>query len=274
MLKNRYDNTESSLQRIILTIGAIMKKEYINEVAWSKIFSFLKSHKALYSGDENKCKDFIEAIFWMSRVGAQWRELPDVYGKWNSVFSRFNNWTKKGIWGDLMEFCIQDPDLEWVMVDATIIRAHPCAAGYKRDSQEKEALGRSKGGFTCKIHALVDALGNPLKLVLTPGQCSDITQGPILIEGARNASILADKGYDCDAFRKQIYAQNCSPVIPPRSNRKNLIEYDESLYQERCAIECFFSKIKHFRRVFSRFDKSARNFAAFLAFVGAMIWLR
>jgi len=273
-MKFRYDNAESSLSQTTITIGAIMKKEYISEVAWNKIFMFLKTREDVYVESEVNCKRFIEAIFWMSRVGAQWRELPEVYGKWNSVFSRFNEWTKKGIWEKLMDFCIQDPDLEWVMLDATVVRAHPCAAGYKRDSQEKEALGRSKGGFTCKIHALVDALGNPLKFILTPGQCSDVTQGPILIKDARNASVLADKGYDCDAFRKQIYDQDCLPVIPPRSNRKKLIEYDESLYEERYVVECFFSKIKHFRRIFSRFDKSARNFAAFLSFVGAIIWLR
>ena len=173
-----------------------------------------------------------------------------------------------------MDFCIQDPDLEWLMIDATIIRAHPCAAGYKRDSQAEEALGRSKGGFTCKIHALVDALGNPLKFRLTPGQRHDITQAPELIIDAYNAEIIADKGYDCDAFRDQIRSQNCEPVIPPKSNRKNPAEYDENLYEERHIIECFFSKIKHFRRVFSRFDKAARNYAAFIAFVGAMIWLR
>ena len=261
-------------QRIIITIGAIMKKEYINEVAWSKIFCFLKSNKSIYCGNEKKCKTFMEAIYWIARVGAQWRELPEKYGKWNSVFSRFNAWTKKDVWNQLMDFCIQDPDLEWLMIDATVIRAHPCAAGYKRDSQAAEALGRSKGGFTCKIHALVDALGNPLKFRLTAGQSHDITQAPELIIGAKDADIIADKGYDSDALRDQIRSQNCEPVIPGKSNRKIPIEYDETLYKERYAIECFFSKIKHFRRIFSRFDKAARNYAAFLAFVGAMIWLR
>jgi transposase len=82
------------LQQIILTIGAIMKKEYISEEAWSKIFCFLKSNKSVYCGNEKKCKSFMEAIYWISRTGAQWRELPEKYGKWNSVFSRFNAWTK------------------------------------------------------------------------------------------------------------------------------------------------------------------------------------
>lgn len=251
-----------------------MKKEYINEVAWSKIFSFLKNNQTIYCGDEKKCKNFVEAIYWMSRTGAQWRELPETYGKWNSVFSRFNEWTKKDIWSKLMDFCIQDPDLEWLMIDATIVRAHPCAAGYKKDSQEKEALGRSKGGFTSKIHVLVDALGNPLRVKLTPGQRHDITQASDLIADAHDAEVLADRGYDSNEFRQQIRSQNCKPVIPPRSNRKEPIEYDEKLYEERHVIENFFSKIKHFRRIFSRFDKAARNYAAFIAFVGAMIWLR
>jgi transposase len=70
----------------------------------------------------------MEAIYWIVRTGAQWRKLPREHGKWNSMFSRFNAWTKKGIWSELMNFCIQDPDLEWVMVDTTIVRAHPCAA--------------------------------------------------------------------------------------------------------------------------------------------------
>jgi len=251
-----------------------MKKEYINYVAWSKIFSFLRTKKSIYTVDKERCKKFVEAIFWMSRVGAQWRELPEKYGKWNSVFSRFNEWTKKDIWKELMDFCIQDPDLDWVMLDATIIRAHPCAAGYKNNSQDKEALGRSKGGFTCKIHALVDALGNPLRFLLTSGQRHDITQAPALIAGIQNIPIIGDRGYDSDGLRSQILLQKCTPIIPARSNKKVQIKYDEYLYKERHAIECFFSKIKHFRRVFSRFDKAARNFAAFLHFVGAMIWLR
>ena len=92
------------MKQTSLTIGTIMKKEYISEVAWSKIFSFLKNCKVIYTSDEAKCKKFLEAIFLMSRVGAQWRELPEVYGKWNSVFSRFNDWTKKDIWGRIDEF--------------------------------------------------------------------------------------------------------------------------------------------------------------------------
>lgn len=76
-------------------IGAIMKEEYINEMAWNQIFEFLKSSKGIYIGSEKKCKRFIEAVYWMSRTGTQWREMHDKYGNWNTVYKRFNAWSKK-----------------------------------------------------------------------------------------------------------------------------------------------------------------------------------
>jgi len=249
-----------------------MEKEYINEAAWSKIFCFLRSCKNIYTGNEARCKKFMEAIFWMARTGAQWRELHEKYGKWNSVYWRFNAWSKKFIWDTLLKFCASDPDLEYVMIDATIVRAHACAAGY--GDQESQGLGRSKGGFTSKIHAQVDALGNPLKIIITAGQRNDVTQANTLLQGISDAYVIADKGYSFKVVHSQIIEQNCEPVIPPRKNAVNPWDYDEHIYKERHVVECFFSKIKQFRRVFSRFDKSARNFASFLSFVGAMIWLR
>ena len=249
-----------------------MKKEYISEMAWSKIFHFLKSKKNIYIKTEAKIKCFIKAIFWMARTGAQWRELPEEYGKWNSVFRRFNEWAKKEIWESLLIFCTEDPDLEYVMIDATIVRAHACSAGYK--NQNSEGLGRSKGGFTSKIHAVVDALGNPLKFSLTAGQRHDITQADALLDGISGAYVIGDKGYDSNHLRLKLFEQQCIPVIPSKSNSKNPYQYDKHIYKERHAVECFFSKMKFFRRVFSRFDKSAHNFLSFLSFVGAFIWLR
>lgn len=249
-----------------------MEKEYISEVAWSKIFIFLKNQKNIYVEAESKSKNFMEAIFWMARTGAQWRELPEKYGKWNSVFSRFNSWAKKLIWNKLLDFCIEDPDLESVMIDATIVRAHACAAGY--GDQKTEGLGRSAGGFSSKIHVKVDALGNVLRILITSGERHDITQAKQLLEGTKDANVLGDKGYNSTDVRSQIKEQNCTAIIPSKSNSKSPIDYDKHIYKERHLVECFFSKIKYFRRIFSRFDKSARNFASFLSFVGAILWLR
>jgi len=134
--------------------------------------------------------------------------------------------------------------MEVVMIDATIVRAHACSAGYKKDSQDENALGRSKGGFTTKIHALVDALGNPLKFILTPGQRHDVTQANDLIEDIKNTMVLADKGYDSSALVKTIEEKGSVAVIPPKKNRKAPREYDEHIYKERHLIECFFWKNK------------------------------
>ena len=208
----------------------------------------------------------------MARSGAPWRMLPEKYGKWNSIFSRFRDWVKKNIWKDLMSFCIEDPDLEHVMIDSTIVRAHACSAGFGQ--QSKQGLGRSKGGFTSKIHAKVDALGNPLKFVITPGQESDFCQANCMLGSVSDAYVLCDRGYDSDDFRNKIRSQKCIPVIPGKRNRKVQINYDKHIYKERSLVECFFSKMKYFRRVFSRFDKSTESFVAFLSFVGAILWLK
>jgi transposase len=251
-----------------------MKSKYITKIAMSKIIKCLKKIDGIYVTSMKKLQNFIEAIIWMARTGAQWRELPEKYGKWNSVFSRFNAWSRKGIWEKLHKHCIEDPDLEYIMIDATIVRANACAAGYKKDQQKEEGLGRSVGGFSSKIHAKVDALGNPLQFIITAGQVNDVTQANALLEDLNGSYVLGDKGYDSNPHRETITQKGGTPVIPPRSNRKIPIEYDEHLYKDRYRIECFFSKIKYFRRIFSRFDKSKNSFFSFLSLVGTLIWLR
>ena len=249
-----------------------MQKEYIDAEGWSKMLIFFSSRKDVYSGNATKLKAFIEAVYWMLRTGAQWRELPIKYGNWNSVFTRFNEWSKKKIWEALWAFCQQDPDLEYVMIDASVIRANACAAGY--GDKNEQGLGYSKGGYSCKVHAVVDALGNVLRLVLTPGQQHDVTVASTMLEGYSDSYVLGDKGYDSAPLREQIIKQGCTPVIPSRSNSLSPAQYDKHIYKERFLVENFFSKLKFYRRVFARFDKKAQNFMSFLALAGAIIWLR
>lgn len=122
----------------------------------------------------------------------------------------------------------------------------------KHGGQGNQALGRSRGGFSTKIHIAVDALGNPLRLVLTSGECHDSTQAAVLIEGLEAQAVIAAKGYDADDFIESVTKTGAQAVIPPRRNRKEQRDYDKHLYRERHLVECFINKIKHYRRVFSR----------------------
>ena len=138
----------------------------------------------------------------------------------------------------------------------------------------EQALGRSRGGFSCKIHVTVDGLGNPLRYVLTPGQRHDITQAYELLDGFEFDRLIADRGYSAEHFIEYLLDRGIEAVIPPHQCANILREYDQWLYRERHLIECFINKIKHFRRIFSRFEKLDRSFMGFLHFVGTLIWLR
>ena len=113
-----------------------------------------------------------------------------------------------------------------------------------------------------------------MRLILTPGQVHDIRQAEALIEGFACEKVLADKGYDSNAFREAIAAKGAEAVIPPKRSRSEPIPYDKDVYMERNLVERFFNKIKHFRRIATRYDKTALSFAAMLALACAMIWMR
>ena len=148
----------------------------------------------------------------------------------------------------------------------------PVLLAHKKSGEQ--ALGRSRGGFSCKIHITVDGLGNPLRFVLTGGQRHDITQAYELLEGFDFDRLIADRGYSAEHFINYLLDRGIEAVIPPHQRATILREYDTWVYHERHLVECFINKIKHFRRIFSRFEKLDRSFLGFLHFVGTLIWLR
>ena len=143
----------------------------------------------------------------------------------------------------------------------------------QKKHQHKEAMGKSRGGLSTKIHAAVDALGNPVRLLLTAGQSSECKQADALIEGFNPEYVIADKGYDADSFILTIQSHQAIPVIPPKKNRKVAREYDEHLYKERNLVERVFQKLKDYRRIATRYERLAITYQAMLSLVATVIWL-
>ena len=139
---------------------------------------------------------------------------------------------------------------------------------------EDQALGRSQGGLSTKIHAVTDALGNPMAFMLTGGQACDLDGSDSLLPGLEASTVLADKGYDADErVILPLQAAGKTVVIPPRKNRLVQRDYDRDLYKARHLIEHFFAKLKQFRAVATRYDKTARHFLAAIHCAAACIWL-
>jgi transposase len=156
-------------------------------------------------------------------------------------------------------------------------RAGASAGGQRSPAKrgaDAQGLGRPRGGLSTKIHAAGDALGNPLRLIGSPGQRNDIAFAHELIEGFAPDVTIADKGYDADHLCAKIAESGGQPIIPSKRSRTFKRPYDTELYKERNLIERFFNKLKQFRRIATRYDKLLANFMGFVKLAAIAIWLK
>jgi transposase len=249
-----------------------MRRHELTDEQWDAIKDLLPGRKGSPGVTAKDNRRFVNAVFYVAKTGVPWRDLPERFGHWHRVFQRFNRWCKQGVFTRIFE-ALRDPDLEVLMLDSTVIRAHPHSAGQKQSTPEQEQLGRSRGGVSTKIHVTVDGLGKPTQIFLSPGQAHDVTQAPALLEGSQAEKVLADKAYDSDALIAQIEAQGATPVIPPRANRTEPRDYDREEYKKRNVVERFINVLKPCRRVATRYEKTARNFLGFVLLASTLVVL-
>jgi transposase len=159
------------------------------------------------------------------------------------------------------------------MIDTSIIRVHQHAACIARN--KRQSMGRSRGGLTSKIHAVVDTNGLPIRLALTMGEAHDNRlAGKLLSRMKSGTMLLADRGYDADRIRALAAERGVWANIPPTCNRNEPICFSPYLYRARNLVERFFNKIKQCRRVATRYDKLAANYLAFIQLASIRLWLR
>lgn len=243
----------------------------ISDEFWAKIEPEFPNNNGKRGRPAGDNRSFFNAVQWIMRSGAPWRDLPPDYGHWNSVFVRFRRLVKAGFWTRLTEQFTSCPDFEWIMIDASHIKVHQHGMGAPGGTED---AGRTKGGINTKIHAAVDAHGMPVRFLITAGNQADCTQGTALLEGLPLQFVLADKAYDTNTIIGYLLSRQAVPVILPKSNRKAQRDYDKYLYKLRHLVENYFQKVKSWRGLATRYVKTTLSFSSYFNIFNSLMWAK
>ncbi|MFJ1876862.1 IS5 family transposase [Streptomyces chartreusis] len=242
----------------------------------------------------------LNGIVWKFRTGTAWRDVPERYGPWHTLHTRFRRWALDGTFERMLQAAQARADaageVDWlVSVDSTVVRAHQHAAGARKGGRRSPALGRSRGGLTSKIHLVCDAFGRPLAFVLTGGNTNDCTQFTTVMEAirvpclgpgrprVRPAHVLGDKGYSSRAIRTWLRRRGISHTIPERADQiRNRLRrgsrggrppaFDKQLYKQRNVVERCFNRLKQWRGIATRYDKTAESYQAAVTLASLLMW--
>jgi transposase len=216
---------------------------------------------------------FLEAVIWKVRTGVPWRDLPVVFGSWKTIYSRFRRWASSGRFAAIFEALQVDVDDLWHSIDGSYVRAHQHSAGGQGGPAEN-AIGISRGGRTTKLHARVDTEGRPVQIEVSAGNLHDSSLAATLLAQITADAVIADKAYDVDAIVERIERAGATAVIPPKRNRKKKRRYSKSLYKERNVVERFFCRLKQWRGIATRYEKTVTSFCGMVHLACAMLLLK
>ena len=215
----------------------------------------------------------LNAILYVAEQGCKWRGLPKRFGNWHTIYVRMNRWAKNGVLARVFEKLQSEQivriRIEAFALDSTSVKVHPDGTGALKKNGP-QAIGKSRGGWTTKIHLVAANARTAITFALSPGNAHDAPQGRALLKELGpmpdGLPLLMDKAYEDNLTRQLVLDLGMVPVVPPKSNRIEPWEYDRTLYKKRNEIERLFRRLKGFRRIFSRFEKLDLVFLAFLQF--------
>ncbi|WP_412080825.1 IS5 family transposase [Streptomyces sp. SCL15-4] len=254
-------------------------------------------------------RQVINGMVYKIRTGISWRDLPERYGPWKSVYTRFRRYALDGVFTRALQqiqaHADAAGDIDWlVQIDSTIVRAHQHAAatgrkggGHRPDEPDDHALGRSRGGLTTKIHLACDGKGRPLAILVTPGQRHDSVCARPLLERirvprtgtgrprCRPDRVIADKAYSSRGFRAYLRQRGIAHTIPEKTDqRRHRLKrgghggrppgFDRETYRRRNTIERCFNRLKGFRGIATRYEKTATSYEAAVSLASFLLWAR
>ncbi|MGW4840209.1 IS5 family transposase [Streptomyces globisporus] len=274
------------------------------DAQWARLEPLLPDRTPRRGGRWRDHRQVIDAIAFKYRTGTPWTDLPEHFGSWKGAHNRLRKWALDGTWEKVFTALIAqadaEGDLDWVVaVDSTVVRAHQHAAGARpkgapAGEPDDHALGRSRGGLTTKVHLAADSRCRPLAFVLTPGQAGDAPAYPQVMDQLRVPRaigrprttpdvVLADKAYSSRTIRSRLRQRGIRTVIPQpadqMANRKRRGRlggrppaFDREAYKRRNTVERCINRLKQWRGLATRYDKTATIYLAGLRVAAIFIW--
>jgi transposase len=251
-----------------------MTRRMLGDAEWAALKQRLQSTGRIWKqGQEERNRCFVEAVYYLLRTGLPWADLPPEFGKSDAVRKRFRRWCKAGIWQWLFEGTVPVEQIEKLMLDGTICKAHRSATGAPGGAEED--IGRSRGGQTTKIGAAVCGQTQKIvRVVLAPGQRNDCVLAEAMLGPVEGVTVIADKAFDTDPIRSDLAARGCTTVIPSKKNRRHPKKLNKAAYRWRHGIENVFCRMKDLVRITLRRDKTSVSYLGFLYLACAVLNIR